>query len=1240
MEDVFDLSQNASEKTDDAVGDRGEERMSRTRWLACTATLAILAASSAKAADYGFIVINSANNPFTLLGGDSVTGVGTTFAAVRDTVASSVLNVSPGLAGSVVTITAQNTSNQVGIGFSQVGSSVNFGADTNIVSNGQGITFSLGTDQQLNFTGGTTTITSGQSAINMTSRAGSEFNIGAGATLRAQAPTNTNVVTINSPTAVFSLAAGGTFETSQTTAGLGSTAGFRLQGANATFGDDTGTGVARYKYSGLGGSGLSIGSGSSTEGQASTVLTLKGNSVTDIDLNNPSPTSKNFGAVEIGQGAQLNMDAGSVLTVDMNVADLLAANGQNAGIRVRSDAFVAGASTLSAATGSTISVTTRNAYNHGLYASGYTGAGSTYAPKLAVVDLSGQATITTSGNNSDAAYIASNTQAYFGEQVQLTTTGDNSNGLRVYNNNLQTDSNGVTPDDVLARIEGSHIETSGLTSAGILAYGYQVTCNYTTSTACQAGGSRLQMTGGSIVTHGALSEGAVAWNPTGNANYASHLSFDGTQIKTEGTGSAGLFAEGIGSSIALNNSTVQTLGAGSHGLVVADGARIDAIATPVTTLATGAHSLLLTGDDLSLTQTATITGGSLQSGDAGTVAVAGGNADVTISGATVAGAVNWLEVGGFSSSGFSDVAVNRVGLPTAPNAVIGEEPDPDTGTTPGLTPADGLLPLLVEPRLDNIPAIANIDISGSTLTGAAVTEANSISNVTLTNSQWTMTGSSNLTTLLNATSVIDYTAPTGNLENLASYKTLTVGDYTGANGTLTLNTWLEADNAPSDILHVTNDTAGNSFLRVRNTGGPGALTQENGILVVQVDGQSNGDFSLIGDYELDGQQVVVGGAYAYSLWKNGVTTPQDGNWYLRSKLEDEPGPGPGPEPEPVYQAGDPTYEAYSRALLGLMEMPTLQQRVGNRYWSGPGALQIAQGDGPGTELPPSPENDSIIQENGVWGRVVGFHGSIDPDRSTTNARSKIDIFKLQTGIDGLLHDDEDGKLIGGITAHYGHGRSRVSSFYGDGKIDTDAYGLGATLTWYGNEGFYIDAQGEASWFDSDLSSLLANRSLTDGNDGFGYALSIETGKRLQRNEDWTLTPQAQLVYSSVDFDDFTDTFGAPVSLDRANSLRGRLGLSVDRERAWVDDDGFVNRLHGYGIANLYYEFLGDRRVNVAETTLINRDDRFWGGLGLGFSRNWEDDKYSVYGEGLVTTSMQNFGDSYGLKGTLGLRVRF
>ncbi|WP_162791763.1 hypothetical protein [Agrobacterium tumefaciens] len=37
---------------------------------------------------------------------------------------------------------------------------------------------------------------------------------------------------------------------------------------------------------------------------------------------------------------------------------------------------------------------------------------------------------------------------------------------------------------------------------------------------------------------------------------------------------------------------------------------------------------------------------------------------------------------------------------------------------------------------------------------------------------------------------------------------------------------------------------------------------------------------------------------------------------------------------PLCQAGVPTYEAYPRALLGLNRLPTLQQRVANRFWDG------------------------------------------------------------------------------------------------------------------------------------------------------------------------------------------------------------------------------------------------------------------------------------------------------------------
>ncbi|NTE90303.1 autotransporter outer membrane beta-barrel domain-containing protein, partial [Agrobacterium tumefaciens] len=74
---------------------------------------------------------------------------------------------------------------------------------------------------------------------------------------------------------------------------------------------------------------------------------------------------------------------------------------------------------------------------------------------------------------------------------------------------------------------------------------------------------------------------------------------------------------------------------------------------------------------------------------------------------------------------------------------------------------------------------------------------------------------------------------------------LTVGgNYTGNGGTLVLDTYLGTDGSASDLLHVAGDTSGTSLLKVVNAGGPGAQTTSDGIRVVQVDGASNGFFSL------------------------------------------------------------------------------------------------------------------------------------------------------------------------------------------------------------------------------------------------------------------------------------------------------------------------------------------------------------------------------------------------------------
>lgn len=454
--------------------------------------------------------------------------------------------------------------------------------------------------------------------------------------------------------------------------------------------------------------------------------------------------------------------------------------------------------------------------------------------------------------------------------------------------------------------------------------------------------------------------------------------------------------------------------------------------------------------------------------------------------------------------------------------------------------------------------------------------------------------------------------------------TLTVaGNYVGNGGTVQLNSRLGGDGSQTDLLRVQGSTSGSSSLRVTNVGGAGAQTVE-GIKVIDVVGASNGSFSLLGSYVFHGEQAVVGGAYAYTLQKNGIATPGDGDWYLRSSLINPPVSVP---PGPLYQPGVPLYENYAQVLLGLNELPTLQQRVGNRYWGGSDAMARAGVAPVSGAASPAP--------TAFWGRIEGGHSDLQPS-NTTGSTYKADHLKVQTGLDGLVLENERGRLLVGLTAQYGLTTANVASFFGNGRIRVEGTGVGSTVTWYGDNGFYVDGQAQSMFYRSDLSSVLAG-SLTHGNEGFGHAFSAETGKRIGFGNGWSLTPQAQLAYSKVVFDGFADRFGAPVSLRDGDSLLGRAGLALNHQRTWNDGTGIV-RSDVYGIANLRYEFLNGTTVDVAGTSFANAQDRLWGSIGGGGTYSWANGRYAIFGEVSYNASLNNGSDNRNYKGTGGFRL--
>ena len=339
---------------------------------------------------------------------------------------------------------------------------------------------------------------------------------------------------------------------------------------------------------------------------------------------------------------------------------------------------------------------------------------------------------------------------------------------------------------------------------------------------------------------------------------------------------------------------------------------------------------------------------------------------------------------------------------------------------------------------------------------------------------------------LGGTGVInDDVSNTGNIAISQSNETghtLTInGDYTGNNGTLSLNTQLGDDASPTDKLLITGDTAGTTTVFVTNTGGAGALTTK-GIEVIDVGGQSDGIFT-------QGNQVQTG-LYEYRLYEDA------GDWYLRSQAVTPVDPDDDDDVTPV----DPQYRADIGAYLGNqwmarnLQMQTLYDREGSQLRTDDGSMwmRFKAGDASST--------------------AANGHVNIDNNYS-----------QLQIGGDILSWDDSVQSLKAGLMVSYinadtdstGNRGVDGSQFSASGNVA--GYNLGAYATWFADakdhSGLYVD-----SWYQYGLY----NNSVNNGDvgskdyDSTASAVSLETGYRydigLENLNTVSLTPQAQVTW--------------------------------------------------------------------------------------------------------------------------------
>lgn len=385
--------------------------------------------------------------------------------------------------------------------------------------------------------------------------------------------------------------------------------------------------------------------------------------------------------------------------------------------------------------------------------------------------------------------------------------------------------------------------------------------------------------------------------------------------------------------------------------------------------------------------------------------------------------------------------------------------------------------------------------------------------------RWTLSGDSSTGNLtLGADSHILLGA-----EGQAAYAQLTVnGDYTGNGGTLHFNTVLAGDDAASSRLHVTGATSGTSNVTVNNIAGAGAQTVD-GILLVQVDGTSDGSFAL--------QGRAVGGMYEYFLHKGSATTA-NGNWYLTSAYTGNPcdiNPSlpecdpedpviPPPKPEPVLRPEPGAYLANQIAAEQMFQV--------RRHDRGEPGFDRAR---PGTWVRAG--RDQI---------QASIAGQVD-------ARTHLNV--LQLGSDLWRWSDGRGQV--GVMLGTGDATTRAVSMlsgYGTrGRVKGKSAGvyLGWVQDAQSSGGLYVDGWVQAARFDNDvqgegIAAETYDADVRSASLELGYAWAIRT----REASTLYLQPQAQLTWTDYDSDSLVEDNGTRVEDGRSIGLNSRLGVRL------------------------------------------------------------------------------------------------
>lgn len=250
----------------------------------------------------------------------------------------------------------------------------------------------------------------------------------------------------------------------------------------------------------------------------------------------------------------------------------------------------------------------------------------------------------------------------------------------------------------------------------------------------------------------------------------------------------------------------------------------------------------------------------------------------------------------------------------------------------------------------------------------------------------------------------------------------------------------------------------------------------------------------------------------------------------------------------------------------------------------------------------------------------------------------MDYNAMQLGGNLLRLDGEKDSLRGGVAWTRGNSRVRPDAADGFSSTSFDSNSIALYMTWQRQNGFYMD--GVLSFDRHRGSTDIQRQHAVASPKGKSWSASLESGYPFQFDNGWKLEPQAQLMYTRIDMDNFTDKDTTTVEYKDYSQTIGRAGVRADR--TWTDDAG--RQYTPYLRANYYRGWGSEAKTTVgAENVTISHtftSGKFgqMGELGGGGTVTFKND-LSLYAE----VDYRKEFDSNGAKGwnyTGGVRWTF